>query len=131
MLKHSLNFKKTVLLFFLLLLLLYAVLFLNTNSVMRYAKSVFRGEISSEEITDTPLYTRYYPKDPETVKVDLSLKRIFVAHNFKDGYIWVKYDEEQLDSYENIVSGSWDIISRWKIHKENGEWKVVDIKEHP
>lgn len=130
MLKFSLNFKKIVLLGILLLLLLYAVFFLNTNSVMRYAKSVFRGEISSEEVVGTPLY-RYYPKDPEVVKVDLNLKRIFVSHNFKDGYIWVKYDEEQLDSYGNIVSGSWDIISRWKIHKENGEWKVVDIKEHP
>ena len=54
-----------------------------------------------------------------------------LPNNFKDGYIWVKYDGEQLDSYGNIVSGSWDIISRWKIHKENGEWKVVDIKEHP
>lgn len=131
MLKFSLNFKKIVLLGILLLLLLYAVFFLNTNSVMRYAKSVFRGEISSEEVVGTPLYIRYYPKDPEVVKVDLNLKRIFVSHNFKDGYIWVKYDEEQLDSYGNIVSGSWDIISRWKIHKENGEWKVVDIDEDP
>lgn len=130
MLKFSLNFKKIVLLCILLLLLLYAVSFLNTNSVMRYAKSVFRGEISSEEVVGTPLY-RYYPKDSEIVKVDFSLKRIFVSHNFKDGYIWVKYDEEQLDSSGNIVSGSWRIISRWKIHKENGEWKVVDIKEHP
>lgn len=130
MLKFSLNFKKIVLLCILLLLLLYAVFFLNTNSVMRYAKSVFRGEISSEEVVGTPLY-RYYPKDSEIVKVDFSLKRIFVSHNFKDGYIWVKYDEEQLDSSGNIVSGSWRIISRWKIHKENGEWKVVDIKEHP
>lgn len=130
MLKFSLNFKKIVLLGILLLLLLYAVFFLNTNSVMRYAKSVFRGEISSEEVVGTPLY-RYYPKDSEIVKVDFSLKRIFVSHNFKDGYIWVKYDEEQLDSSGNIVSGSWRIISRWKIHKENGEWKVVDIKEHP
>lgn len=130
MLKFSLNFKKIALLCILLLLLLYAVFFLNTNSVMRYAKSVFRGEISSEEVVGTPLY-RYYPKDSEIVKVDFSLKRIFVSHNFKDGYIWVKYDEEQLDSSGNIVSGSWRIISRWKIHKEDGEWKVVDIKEHP
>lgn len=130
MLKFSLNFKKIALLCILLLLLLYAVFFLNTNSVMRYAKSVFRGEISSEEVVGTPLY-RYYPKDSEIVKVDLNLKRIFVSHNFKDGYIWVKYDEEQLDSSGNIVSGSWRIISRWKIHKEDGEWKVVDIKEHP
>lgn len=130
MLKFSLNFKKIALLCILLLLLLYAVFFLNTNSVMRYAKSVFLGEISSEEVVGTPLY-RYYPKDSEIVKVDFSLKRIFVSHNFKDGYIWVKYDEEQLDSSGNIVSGSWRIISRWKIHKENGEWKVVDIKEHP
>ena len=56
---------------------------------MRYAKSVFRGEISLEEVVDAPLY-RYYPKDSEIVKADVSLKRIFVSHNFKDGLLYKK-----------------------------------------
>ena len=130
--KFSLNFKKIVLLLFLLLFLFYVVLFLNTNSVMRYAKAVFRGEIALEEVLDSPMYRHYYPKnEPELDKVDLNIYRLFVWHNFSDGYIWVKYDEELMDSSGNILSGSWNVVSRWKIHKENGEWKVVEIKEAP
>ncbi|MBQ8164985.1 MAG: hypothetical protein IJZ94_04140 [Clostridia bacterium] len=130
MLKFSFNFKKVFLIVLIVFIALYTIMVLNTNSVIRYAKSVFLGEISLEEVVDTPLY-RYYPKDLEIATTDLSINRIFVAHNFKEGYIWVKYDEERMDSSGNILSGSWDAVSRWKIHKENGEWKVIEIKEAP
>lgn len=130
--KFSLNFKKIVLLLFLLLFLFYVVLFLNTNSVMRYAKAVFRGEIALEEVADSPLYRHYYPKnEPDLDKVDLNLYRTFVLHNFSDGYIWIKYDVAYIDSSGYEFSGSRNVPARWKIHKENGEWKVVEIKESP
>lgn len=129
--KTFLNPKKLLLILFLLLLVFYVVLFLNTNSVMRYAKSVFRGEIALEQVTDTPMY-RYYPEnEPELEKVDLNLYRTFVLHNFSDGYIWVKYDVAYIDSSGYEFSGSRNITARWKIQRENGEWKVVDIEENP
>ena len=128
--KFTFSFKKVFLITLIILIASYGIMFLTTNSVMRYAKSVFHGEISVEDVIDTPLY-RYYPKDPAIVKVNVNLKRLFVIHGFKDGYIWVKYDEAQLDYAGYEVSGSRDAIARWKIHKENGEWKVVDIKEAP
>lgn len=132
MAKLSFNFKKIMLLLFLLLFLFYVVLFLNTNSVMRYAKLVFRGEIAVEEVVDSPMYMRYYPKNkPELDKVDLNLHRTFVLHNFSDGYIWIKYDVAYIDSSGYEFSGSRNVPARWKIHKENGEWKVVEIKEAP
>ena len=106
--------------------------FLDTNSVMRYAKSVFRGEIALEEVVDSPMYMRYYPRnEPELDKVDLNLYRIFVLHDFSDGYIWIKYDVAYIDSSGYEFSGSRNVPARWKIHKENGEWKVVEIKESP
>jgi len=127
----SLNFKKIILLLFLLLFLFYVVLFLNTNSVMRYAKAVFHGEIASEKLVDSPMY-RYYPdNEPELDKVDLNLYRTFVLHNFSDGYIWIKYDVAYMNSSGHEFSGSRNIPARWKIHKENGEWKVIEIKEAP
>ena len=98
---------------------------------MRYAKSVFRGEIALEQVTDTPMY-RYYPEnEPELEKVDLNLYRTFVLHNFSDGYIWVKYDVAYVDSSGYEFSGSRNITARWKIQRENGEWKVIDIEERP
>lgn len=130
--KLSLNFKKIVLLLFLLLFLFYIVLFLNTNSVMRYAKEVFRGEIALEEVVDSPMYRHYYPKnEPELYKVDLNLYRTFVLHNFSDGYIGVKYDVAHIDSSGYEFSGSRNVSARWKIHRENGVWKVVEIEEDP
>ena len=128
--KFTFSFKKVFLIILIILIASYGIMFLTTNSVMRYAKSVFHGEISAEDIVDTPLY-RYYRDEPEIAKVDVSLKRLFVVHGFKDGYIWVKYDVARMDYSGYEVSGARDIISRWKIHKENGEWKVVDIKEAP
>lgn len=99
---------------------------------MRYAKSVFRGEIALEEVVDSPMYMRYYPRnEPELDKVDLNLYRTFVLHDFSDGYIWIKYDVARIDSSGYEFSGSRNVSSRWKIHKENGEWKVVEIKEAP
>ena len=127
--KFSFYLKKIILLLFLLLFLFYVVLFLNTNSVMRYAKAVFRGEIALEEVVDSPMW-RYYPKnEPELDKVDLNIYRTFVLHNFSDGYIWIKYDVARIDSSGYEFSGSRNRSARWKIHKENGEWKVVEIKQ--
>ena len=132
MTKLSLNFKKTVFLLFLLLIIFYAVLFLNTNSVMKYAKEVFSGEAALEKVIDSPLYIHYYPKnEPELYKVDLKLHRTFVFHNFSDGYIWIKYDVAHIDKSGYEFSGSRNISARWKIHKENGKWKVVEVKEDP
>ena len=98
---------------------------------MRYAKSVFRGEIALEEVADSPMY-RYHPKnDPRLDKVDLNLYRTFVLHNFFDGYIWIKYDVAHIDSSGDEFRGSRNIPARWKIHRENGGWKVIEIEEDP
>lgn len=123
--------KKVLLIVLATLIAVYMVMLLDTNSVMRYAKSVFNGEISEEEVIDTPLYIRYYPKSPEIAKTDSKIRRIFVAHDFVDGYMWVKYDLVRINSAGEEFSGSWDVLSRWKIHRENGEWKVVEIEEAP
>ena len=42
---------------------------------------------------------------------------------------YYKLTENNSENNETI-SGSWDVISLWKIEKDNDNWKVVKIVEH-
>lgn len=49
-----------------------------------------------------------------------------------DGYLWVYYSYEAINSDGQIVSGSKNIPSLWTVEKDStGEWFVTCIKEHP
>lgn len=49
----------------------------------------------------------------------------------KSGYMWINYSQEAINKNGETVSGSWDIMTLWKLEKDNsGNWIVVDIKEH-
>lgn len=68
----------------------------------------------------------------EAVKTDYELELLSVKCNDNYGYMWVKYSQEALDKNGNIVSGSWDILSRWEIQKDKNEnWYVSGINEAP
>ncbi|MDR2196687.1 MAG: hypothetical protein LBO07_01830, partial [Coriobacteriales bacterium] len=74
----------------LLVAALYLAMLLDTNSLMRYMRSVFNGEVPLEETADRP-EDKYNPlryfDDPQ---VTFELRRVFVLHNFSDGYVWVR-----------------------------------------
>lgn len=49
-----------------------------------------------------------------------------------EGYIWVYYSYEAINSAGQVVSGSKNIPSLWTVEKDSaGEWIVTSIKEHP
>ena len=49
-----------------------------------------------------------------------------------EGYIWVYYSYEAINSEGQVVSGSKNIPSLWTVEKDTtGEWVVTGIKEHP
>lgn len=49
-----------------------------------------------------------------------------------EGWIWVYYSSETFRHDGSTACGSWRIASLWKVEKnENGEWVVVQIREHP
>jgi len=113
------------------ILLLYFAMLIDTNSVIDDVKNIMHGNVEESAIDNSPLRTYYRRGDLRTVSVDANITRKFVLHNFSDGYIWVKYTCEGFDSKGSKTYGSWEIPSRWKIHKENGKWKVIEIKERP
>ena len=49
-----------------------------------------------------------------------------------EGYIWVYYSYEAINSEGQVVSGSKNIPALWTVEKDNtGEWVVISIKEQP
>ena len=124
-----------ILIIVLVIALYYVAMLISTNSLVDYFKDVVKGNIPETEIADTPLH-QYYVADEDDFKyADVSITRAFVIHNFFDGYMWIDYDIKAYDENDEITSGSATSfpcgLSRWKIHRENGEWKVVEIDEAP
>ena len=122
------------------LILTYLLMLWNTNPVVDYVESVFKGEIPYEEVVNTPLRrydtTRYRNGSIRDglADVEIDITRMFVIHNFFDGYMWVKYKNVGYDENGKILyctSEEFPFYSKWKIHRENGEWVIVDIQEHP
>lgn len=58
---------------------------------------------------------------------------LWSAHLGKEeGWIWVYYSSETFNHDGSTAYGSWNIPALWKVEKnDNGEWVVVQIREHP
>ncbi len=114
-----------------LIIITYIAMFVSTNSVVNDVKNVMLGNVSAAEIEGTPL-SRYNVKkwSPDSI-VEADITRIFVWHNFVDGYMYVRYSYKGVDENGEILTASGPLFSLWKIHRENGKWKVVEIQEAP
>ncbi len=99
-----------------------------TNSIMSRAEKIFNGEIIADE--NDPL--NRYNKDwslVQNTRTKLSLRRSWVWHDGKKGYMNIVYTACHYDGTGDLVSGSWNVDSKWHIEKRNGKWEVVDIDE--
>lgn len=121
-----------VLISIVLMIILYIAMLLDTNSLFYYVKDVFYGKVPHEEIEGTLLTGYDVTYDSDIATIDLKISRAFVIHNFTDGYMYVNYDCVGYDAngdftYCSVASHLHCAV--WKIHKENGEWKIVKICE--
>ena len=117
------------------IVLYYFVGVMSTNKLVHYVEDVFRGNVPASETNDTPYSMYNVSKYKEFSSMDLDIHRAFVIHNFKDGYMFVyyrciAYDSDDKMTYASIVRLP-EKPSIWRIHRENGEWNIVDIDEHP
>lgn len=112
-------------------IIIYIVMVLDTNPIIENAKEHFYNPETMYS-KDDPFYRYAKGKSYEDAElVKFKLHRRFVYHNFKDGYMDVIYAIEYRDSNGKVLQAGGDIPSKWIIHKENGEWKVVEIIEGP
>lgn len=124
-----------ILLMISVLILIYLIMLWNTTPVVEYAEAVFKGEIPRSEIEGTP-WSRYNDRHHKegVAKEDLEIKRVFVIHNFFDGYMWIEYRHAKYDENGELMyfSGAeFPYCTKWTIHKEKGEWVLIDSKEGP
>ena len=115
----------------LMILTAYAIIFNNTNALIQEVENVMYGNVDKSVTQDSPLKVYNRKGEFNTTHTEVELTRLFVIHNFFDGYMWVKYSYEDFDEQDRRTYGSWNIVSKWKIHKENGKWKIVEIIEKP
>lgn len=106
----------------------------DTSSLMREVRDAFLGKIdSSENIGGEIDYYNFnadFP-DEKLENADLTLIRLFTLHNFHDGYMWAYYSYAAYDETGDLITGSWRVPTKWKIHKENGNWEITEIFEAP
>ena len=58
--------------------------------------------------------------------------RLVAGHFSQDeGYVWVKYTSVAYDVDGAITSGSWDILAKWELEKQEGQWVVTNVNEAP
>ena len=113
------------------ILIIYFIMFVNTNSIVYNVKNIMIGNVDGEITANTPLDRYNIVSRFPNAKVKANVTRLFTWHNFFDGYMWVIYSYETEENDQDIKPGTWNVISKWKIHRENGEWKVIDIEESP
>lgn len=128
--------KKKLIIFgavFLTLAILYSAMVISVNDLVDRVAEVMSGSVPESE-TQGKATDRYNFSDILlNAEVDVSIDRLFVAHNFYDGYMWVRYSyiTTKNEDSSGIMPASIDVVSRWKIHKQNGKWEIVEIKEAP
>lgn len=103
--------------------------------VVEMADAAFSDIHSTREanIDEYGLLARYATEEDRgavSEKHDLDM----LSAHFEDdsGYIWMRYSNSAYDADGNMICGNADILSLWYLEKDDsGEWKVIDIKEHP
>ncbi len=109
----------------------------EAQAVLRLADQAFNDvqHTSDENEESYGLLARYATDTDsygDTAFNEHSLE-LWSAHLGKDeGWIWVYYSSETFNYDGSTAHGSWRIPSLWKVERnDNGEWVVVQIREHP
>jgi len=110
---------------------------IEAQSVLRQADAAFQDCKHTDAECDElyGLLSRYATASDlyeNATSVNYSLE-LWSAHlGDTEGYIWVYYSEEAIDSSGDTVSASSHCAALWKVEKnEDGVWEVVSIREHP
>lgn len=101
----------------------------EAEKILSEAKEVFTFIGESEPQKDVGELKRYYRLSPDITEINLDIEAVAGDFTGNNGYLWVIYSVERLDETGDTSSGSWDILTYWKLKKLDGEWKVIKVKE--
>ena len=121
-------------LIFLALVIIYVAMLLSTNPLMAEVREVFSGDVSQSDTEGRAIHGYNINKRASSANlgdVELTVVRLFVLHNFNNGYIWAFYRYLAYDTEGELITGSWNIPTKWQIQRESGRWEIVKIFEEP
>ena len=105
--------------------------------VLEQAENAFSAivptnEVRTERFGKLARYAWSLEDYPEIVSEKHKLK-LYTAHcEGNTGYVWICYSQMAYNDTGKALSGSYDILSRWEIHKDvHGKWHVTQIREAP
>ena len=89
------------------------------------------SEEAEEKYGELARYCHNKDSYPDVVAENHDLRLWAARFGLSEGYMWVYYSQEGLDSDGEVTTGSWRIPSLWYLQPdEEGQWQVVYIKEH-
>lgn len=109
----------------------------EAQAVLRLADKAFNDtrHTSAENEEEYGLLKRYATAIDhyEDASFNEHSLELWSAHLGKEeGWIWVYYSSETFNHDGSTACGSWNVPALWKVEKnDNGEWVVVQIREHP
>lgn len=57
---------------------------------------------------------------------------LVAARLFEDtGYVWAQYSSDAYDEASEVTCGSWKILTKWELEKQDGRWVVTNVNEAP
>ncbi len=118
----------------LIVLLIYILMLIDIAGLLKQVEDVFLMKYSPEETEGTAIDRYNYSGlfgDVEFDSFKIQLLPIFVCHNFHDGYILAFYSYQAYDTEGNLITASLNVVTKWKIHKADGKWEIVEISERP
>ena len=69
--------------------------------------------------------------DDDAVAEKHKLWRVAARFSEDTGYIWVKYSSQAYDETGEVTTGSWNILTKWELEKQDGRWVVTNVNEAP
>lgn len=109
--------------------IIYFIMFFSTTPLLNYVESIYKGEVKTQQISNTWYEDFNIKKHNENIKnVDITINRVFVCHNFKKGFMIVKINCQAFDSEDEVVYGDY-CYEKWEIIKNKSGWQIVDVKQ--
>lgn len=110
--------------------------FVSTNSLWEKVTVAFKTKQAEYNLDDIgiPSYVFLSDNYNNISRVEFEGRRVFVIHNFFDGYIWASYTRKVYDDKGELLYGSeakFPRLLRIKIHRERGEWRIADVYDPP
>ena len=106
-------------------------MFINTNQVIDDIANVVSGNVDKTITNGLPIDFFNRQGQSGTVSVNYNIKRLFVLHNFREGYIWIRYTWQGYDNFGKRTYSSVNIPCCLKIQKANGKWVIIQVSVAP